>query len=74
MSANSQHHFCAIQTPEPKNKPVEMSDSEFAEGAQNTCQQLQEELSNIASSKENFVTRYALAAEAHQAACLGQSV
>lgn len=56
------------ETPEPTNTPVELSDDEFAEEAQNTCQQLKENLSDIASSKESFVTRYGLAAEAYQAA------
>ncbi len=56
------------KTPEPTNTPIALSDDEFAEGAQSTCQQLQEELSDIASSKESFVSRYALAAEAYQAA------
>jgi len=54
--------------PEPEDTAVEITDAEFTELAQNVCQNLGEDLSDIATSDENFVTRYAMAAEVYQEA------
>jgi hypothetical protein len=56
--------------PLPSSTPTlpPITDSEFTELAQGTCQNLQTDLSNIASSREPFFNRYEMASEAFQKA------
>jgi len=54
------------QTLKPTDTPVPMTDDEFNELAQGSCEELKNELSDIADSSTSFIERYGMAAEAYQ--------